>query len=76
MPVRSLFWGSVSTVELVPKLVQHVNTSLVFGNPKDELGALRGCEDSLASRKTSRGRGRGGGAGQFRTRWREKGSNA
>lgn len=48
----SFVWGRVSTaVKLVPQLVQHVNAGLVLGDPEDELGALRGCEDSLTSSK-------------------------
>lgn len=54
-------------MEFVPELVQHVNTRLVLGNPEDELGALRGREDSLDSRKISMGDGRRRG-GQLSTK--------
>lgn len=50
-------------MEFVPKLVQHVHTRLVLRNPEDELGALRGREDSLDSSKIPNG----GGGGQFST---------
>lgn len=49
----------VSPVELVPKLVQHVHTSLVLGNPKDELGALRGRQNALRTAQIRQGTGGG-----------------
>lgn len=39
-------------MKLLPQLVQHMNTRLVLGNPKDELRALRGRENALHSRKS------------------------
>lgn len=59
----SRVWGRsrvrVSAVEFVPKLVEHVDTRLVLGNPEDELGTLSGREDSLSERIS---KSRGGGA--------------